>query len=80
MDFPVAQPVPLPKIIGHRGVAGRAPENTLAAFRAASLMGLTWVEFDVMLSGDGNLVLIHDETVDRTTNGTGKVSELTVAQ
>lgn len=80
MDFPVAQPVPLPKIIGHRGVAGHAPENTLAAFRAASLMGLAWVEFDVMLSGDGNLVLIHDETVDRTTNGTGKVSELTVAQ
>ncbi|PPR64855.1 MAG: Glycerophosphoryl diester phosphodiesterase [Alphaproteobacteria bacterium MarineAlpha4_Bin2] len=80
MNFPVAQPVPLPKIIGHRGLAGRAPENTLAAFRAASLMGLTWIEFDVMLSGDGNLVLIHDETVDRTTNGTGRVADLTVEQ
>ena len=57
MDFPVAQPVPLPKIIGHRGVAGHAPENTLAAFRAASLMGLTWVEFDVMLSGFAFFVL-----------------------
>lgn len=78
MDFPVSQPPLLPKIIGHRGVAGHAPENTLAGFRAAALMGLAWVEFDVMLSGDGNLVLIHDETVNRTTNGTGLVSELSL--
>lgn len=80
MDIPVAEPPILPKIIGHRGLAGLAPENTLAAFRAASLLGLSWVEFDVMLSGDGNLVLIHDETVDRTTNGTGYVAELTLEE
>ncbi len=80
MDFPVASPVSLPKIIGHRGIAGHAPENTLAAFRVASLMGLAWVEFDVMLSGDGNLVLMHDECVDRTTNGTGRVADLSVPQ
>ena len=80
MEFPVAPPPLLPKIIGHRGVAGQAPENTLAGFRAASLIGLTWVEFDVMLSGDGNLVLIHDETVNRTTDGRGSVSELTLEE
>ena len=80
MEFPVAPPPLLPKIIGHQGVAGQAPENTLAGFRAASLIGLTWVEFDVMLSGDGNLVLIHDETVNRTTNGKGKVAGLTLEE
>ena len=80
MEYPVAQPPALPKIIGHRGAAGHAPENTLAAFRAAALMGLTWVEFDVMLSGDGNLVLIHDETVDRTTNGKGHVATMTLEE
>ena len=80
MDITIGQPPSLPKIIGHRGVAGHAPENTLAAFRAASLMGLTWIEFDVMLCADGNLVLSHDETVDRTTNGSGRLSDMTLEE
>lgn len=80
MNEPIAQPGILPKIIGHRGVAGHAPENTIASIRAAAAMGVAWVEFDVMLSGDGTLVLFHDETVNRTTNGKGRVDEMTLPE
>ena len=66
--------VALPPVIGHRGAAGRAPENTLAALRRAHELGCAWVEFDVRLSGDGALVLCHDPTLERTTNGTGPVA------
>lgn len=63
-----------PRIIGHRGAAAMAPENTLAAIRAAAAAGATWVEIDVRLAADG-LAVIHDEQLDRTTNGTGFVRE-----
>ena len=67
-------------IYGHRGASGHAPENTLEAFRLAMDMGADGFELDVHLSKDGHLVVIHDETVDRTTDGTGLVRELTLAQ
>ncbi|MEX2296696.1 MAG: glycerophosphodiester phosphodiesterase [Dongiaceae bacterium] len=63
----------LPRLIGHRGEAARAPENTLAAIRRAATSGLRWVEFDAKLSGDGVPLLFHDDTIDRTTNGEGPV-------
>lgn len=69
-----------PLVIAHRGESSRAPENTLAAFRGALEAGVDFVEFDVHLSADGIPVVIHDETVDRTTDGTGRVDSLTVAQ
>lgn len=66
-------------VIAHRGGAGRAPENTLAALTGAAALGAEAVEFDVRLSGDGEVVVIHDPTVDRTTSGTGRVREMTAA-
>ena len=63
-----------PPIIAHRGASLYAPENTLAAFRKAKTLGINWVEFDVMLSADDEPIIIHDETLERTTNGKGKVS------
>ena len=63
--------------IGHRGAHLEAPENTLAAFRKAKENGCVGVEFDLDLSKDGVPVIIHDDTVDRTTNGTGRVNDLT---
>lgn len=64
---------PLPRWIAHRGGGVLAPENTLAGIRLAARMGFAAVEFDVMLSGDGTPVLMHDETLERTTNGQGLV-------
>ena len=61
------------KVIGHRGLAGEAPENTLAAIRQAALRGLTWIEVDVTLLGDNTAVLFHDRRLDRTTNQTGRL-------
>ena len=68
------------KIIAHRGASGHAPENTMAAFQLAMQQGADGIELDVMLSKDGRLVVIHDDTVDRTTNGTGLVKDMTLAQ
>lgn len=67
--------LPLPRWFAHRGGGVLAPENTLAGLRLAARMGFSAVEFDVMLSGDGTPVLIHDETLERTTNGQGLVGE-----
>ena len=67
--------VPLPRWIAHRGGGSLAPENTLAGIRLAARLGYRAVEFDVMLSADGTPVLIHDETLQRTTNGSGQVCE-----
>jgi len=64
-----------PRWIAHRGGGSLAPENTLAGIRLAARLGFRAVEFDVMLSGDGTPLLIHDETLERTTNGCGRVSE-----
>ncbi len=68
------------KIIGHRGCAGLEPENTMRAFRKAMELGVREVELDVHESLDGYLVVIHDDKVGRTTNGKGRVSELTLFQ
>lgn len=65
----------LPRWFAHRGGGSLAPENTLAGIRLAARLGFRAVEFDVMLSADGTPVLIHDETLDRTTNGRGHVCE-----
>ena len=65
-------------IIGHRGAAGLAPENTMKAFRRAFACGVDAVELDVH-AVDSRLVVIHDPTVDRTTNGRGRVSDYSVA-
>ena len=56
----------LPKVIGHRGAAAYAPENTLASFREAKRRGASWVEFDVKLAGDGTPILMHDSSLKRT--------------
>lgn len=72
--------IELPKLIGHRGVRGYAPENTLAGFRHAASMGLTWVEFDVQLTADGTVVVIHDEDIARTTDGYGLVAQQPYSQ
>jgi glycerophosphoryl diester phosphodiesterase len=70
-----------PLLIAHRGGSGLAPENTLAAFtRAADVWGADMIELDVQASADGHCVVMHDATVDRTTNGTGAVAAQTLAQ
>jgi glycerophosphoryl diester phosphodiesterase len=69
-----------PLVIAHRGASGFAPENMLAAFKLALALGADGVELDVQLSADGHPVVIHDSRVNRTTNGTGAVSRLTLDQ
>jgi len=71
--------VRLPRVIGHRGAAAVAPENTLAGLRAAAECGVSWVEVDVRLTADDGLVLIHDDTLDRTTDGSGPVRAASLA-
>src|SRR5690242_15524939 len=66
-------------IVAHRGLLRHAPENTLANFRACLELRLGF-EFDVQRTEDGHLVCIHDETVDRTTDGTGTVAGMTLEQ
>lgn len=66
--------------IAHRGASGYAPENTMAAFRKAVAMGMNFIETDLQLSRDVRFVAIHDETVNRTTNGQGAVHEMTLAE
>ena len=66
--------------IGHRGAKGYEPENTLISFEKAIEMGADGIELDVHISLDGHLVVIHDETIDRTTNGKGIVNQLTLAE
>src|SRR5258706_1202016 len=72
--------LPQPIIFAHRGASAYAPENTLAAFNLAVVQGADGIELDVKLSADGNAVVIHDATVDRTTNGRGKVKDLPLAE
>jgi len=67
-------------VAAHRGGAGDAPENTLLAFRRAMRLGADYVELDVRETSDGGLVLMHDRTVDRATNGSGEVASLTSRQ
>lgn len=71
---------PLPRRFAHRGASGTAPENTLAAFERAAEIGVDGFELDVHRSADGEVVVIHDETLDRTTDGEGRVAERTLAE
>ncbi len=73
-DFP-----PPPPVIGHRGAASHAPENTLAGIRKAAALGVTMIEFDAKLTADGEPVLLHDDLLDRTTSGKGPARDATLA-
>ncbi|MFJ7825650.1 glycerophosphodiester phosphodiesterase [Psychrobacillus sp. NPDC096623] len=68
------------KIYAHRGSSGTHPENTLAAFKAAAKLPVHGVEFDVHMTKDHELVVIHDETIDRTSNGTGFIKDMTLTE
>lgn len=74
------RPLSLPPVIGHRGAAAHAPENTLAGFRTARALGCTWIEFDVRLTADNVLVVCHDDELERTTGGRGRISRSTLAE
>jgi glycerophosphoryl diester phosphodiesterase len=67
-------------VIAHRGASSYAPENTLASFRRAMELQADWFELDCLLTKDGEVLICHDDTVDRTTNGKGKIAELTLAE
>ena len=72
--------VATPTVIGHRGAAGEAPENTLPSFERALAAGAAILESDVHLTRDAVPVLLHDDVVERTTDGRGRVAELTLAE
>jgi glycerophosphoryl diester phosphodiesterase len=74
--------VPRPEvvIVAHRGMAAGYPENTLAAFRHSVALGFPVIEVDLRATADGHIVIMHDETVDRTTSGTGEVGQMTLAE
>jgi glycerophosphoryl diester phosphodiesterase len=71
---------PYPRLFAHRGASGEAPENTFPAFRRAVELGIEYVELDVQASRDGHIMVIHDETLERTTNGPGAVRAQTLAE
>ena len=70
--------MPIPRIIGHRGAAKAAPENTLEGLREAKRQGATWVEVDAKLTSDNHVILLHDDLLDRTTNGHGPAADATL--
>ncbi len=76
----MSPPAPSPWVVGHRGASGVAPENTIAAFQEAIDAGAAMCELDVHLTKDGLPVVIHDERVDRTTNGVGPVADWTLQE
>ncbi|HEY3149179.1 MAG TPA: glycerophosphodiester phosphodiesterase family protein, partial [Dongiaceae bacterium] len=67
----------IPRIIGHRGAAAAAPENTLESLREAKRQGATWVEVDAKLTADNHVILLHDDLLDRTTSGKGAAAQAT---
>src|SRR6185295_6329835 len=67
-------------VVAHRGLSASAPENTMTAFKLAAEAGCDLIEFDVHLTKDDQLVVIHDDTLERTTNGTGYVRDHTLAE
>lgn len=71
---------PYPRMIAHRGAGKLAPENTLAAMRLGASFGYRAFEFDVKLTADGKAILLHDATLDRTTNGHGRADALTLGE
>src|SRR5574341_1095136 len=72
--------LPQPTIFAHRGASAQAPENTLAAFELAQAQGTDGIELDAKLSADGHVIVIHDATVDRTTDGHGRVKDASLAE
>lgn len=76
---PVGHPLLAP-VVGHRGAASGAPENTLESLRLAAAQGARMVEFDVKLTADGFLILMHDDTLERTTDGKGAVARTSLAE
>ena len=73
-------PLELPLVMGHRGAAAHAPENTLASIRTAAEQGATWVEFDTMLTGDRRPVLHHDDSLQRTTGRAAAMADTPFAE
>ena len=71
---------PRPRTFGHRGAAALAPENTLPSFQLGSALGAKYLELDVHGTADGEVVVLHDASVDRTTNGSGAINSLTFAE
>jgi glycerophosphoryl diester phosphodiesterase len=69
-----------PLVIAHRGASSEAPENTMAAFRLALEQGCDAIELDIHVSVDGEIVVCHDETLERTTDGSGKIADFTAAE
>ena len=65
------------KVMAHRGYSGKYPENTMLAFEEAAKTGADGIELDVQLTKDGQVVVIHDERIDRTTDGSGWVKDYT---
>ncbi|MDH3229033.1 MAG: glycerophosphodiester phosphodiesterase [Alphaproteobacteria bacterium] len=76
----IPQPPSLPPVMGHRGAKGHAPENTLAGIEKAAALGCRWVEFDVKLTADNHIILMHDDELDRTTDGKGPVAGATLEE
>lgn len=70
----------LSRIIAHRGSPSKAPENTIAGLHQAHALGAEWVEFDLRLTRDGQVIVMHDATVERTTNGVGRIDEMDFAE
>ncbi len=71
---------PYPSLCAHRGAGKQAPENTMAAMRVGAEFGYRMFEFDAKLSGEGTVFLLHDDTVDRTTDGHGRAAQMTLAE
>jgi glycerophosphoryl diester phosphodiesterase len=69
-------PLKIPSVIGHRGAAAYAPENTIEGIKTAADLGAKWIELDVKLSKDSIPILFHDDDLDRTTNGHGPVADM----
>ncbi|WP_163834811.1 glycerophosphodiester phosphodiesterase [Spartinivicinus ruber] len=78
--YPVYDDLPTPAVIAHRGGRGLWPENTLYAFQKAVKLGVDMLELDIRQTKDGQLVVLHDEYVDRTTNGEGPINSFTLAE
>lgn len=71
----VVRKASVPRVVCHRGASGYAPENTLASMRKAAELGGEWVEFDAKLTRDNHVIIMHDDNLDRTTNGRGRVAD-----
>lgn len=68
------------KVVAHRGLSSKYPENTLIAYKAALQLNIDYLEIDIHKTADDKLVVIHDDSVDRTSNGTGKIKDYTMEQ